>query len=411
MRSTFKILFYLKKNNLKPDGKAPIMGRITINGKLAQFSCKQNVKPALWDTKANKAKGKSLEAQKLNLKLDNIRSQIMKHYQIISDRDSYVTAQKVKDAYLGFGDEYKMLSTLIDEFCDDFNKRIGNDRTESSYKEYLVNCKRIKAFLKEKLNADDIPLKEVNIQFVQKFHNYLISERGLASSTSAKSVTRLRQIMAMAHRKGYISGNPLSGIKFESKFKDRGFLTEDELNLFMNIELKRVKQRQVRDIFIFCAFTGLAYADVKKLKVDDIQKSFDGDLWLSGKRKKTGSSFHVKLLPVAKQLIEQYQPVAKNEFVFPVPNSICQMNLILRRIAEKCEITKRISTHLARHSFATTVCLSQGVPIETVSKMLGHSNITTTQIYAKITNEKISNDMSTLIDKIGDKYQLNSSVG
>lgn len=153
-------------------------------------------------------------------------------------------------------------------------------------------------------------------------------------------------------------------------------------------------------------FTGLAFADVRKLTFDDIQTSFDGELWLIAKRKKTNATFYVKLLPVAKQLIEQYRLVAKSQFVFPVPSNVENMNRSLRRIAKQCGITKWISSHMGRHTMATTVCLSQGVPIETVSQMLGHSCITTTQIYAKITNDKISKDMAALTDKIGDTYQL-----
>ena len=174
----------------------------------------------------------------------------------------------------------------------------------------------------------------------------------------------------------------------------------------MTVELRRYKQRQVRDVFVFQCFTGLAYSDMLKLTFDDIVKSFDGEQWIIAKRKKTGTIFHVKLLPVAKNLIEQYRLVAKNKFVFPVPNNTENLNRCLRRIAKQAGITKQISSHVARHTFATTVTLSQGVPLETVSRMLGHTNILTTQIYAKITNDKISRDMADLTAKLGDKYQI-----
>lgn len=405
-RSTFKVLFYLKKNNLKPDGKAPIMGRITVNSTIAQFSCKLNIKPSLWDTKANRAAGKSLESQKINQKLDNIRTQIGKQYQNICDKDNFVSAEKVKNAYLGFGDEFRTFFSIADEFYESYAKRVGKDRTEGSYEQLIINRRRVEMFLRDRYNLSDIPIKEIEPQFIEDYYAYLLEERKLAGSTLLTSVTKLKQIMLIAQRKGYIHMNPFASFRFKAKTQDRGYLTEDELKRFMSVELRRYKQRQIRDIFVFQSFTGLAYADVKKLTFDDIQTSFDGDLWLIAKRKKTNATFYVKLLPVAKQLIEQYRLVAKSQFVFPVPSNTENMNRCLRRIAKQCGITKRISSHMARHSFATTVCLSQGVPIETVSQMLGHSSILTTQIYAKITNDKISKDMAALTDRIGDTYQL-----
>lgn len=406
MRSTFKVLFYLKKNELRPDGKAPVMGRITVNGTIAQFSCKFNVKPTLWDTKANRASGKSIEAQKINRKLDNIRTQIGKQYQNISDKDAFVSAEKVKNAYLGFGDEYRTLLSIADEFYEQYAKRVGKDRTEGSYEQLLINRKRMVLFLRDRYNLSDIPIREIEPQFIEDYYTFLLEERKLAGSTLLTAITKLKQIMLIAQRKGYVQVDPFAGFRFKAQTRDRGYLTEEELSRFMTVELHRYKQRQIRDIFVFCCFTGLAYSDVKKLTFDDIQRSFDGELWLIAKRKKTNTTFYVKLLPVAKELIEQYRKVAKNRFVFPVPSDTDNMNRTLRRIAKQAGITKWISSHMARHTMATTVCLSQGVPIETVSQMLGHTSIHTTQIYAKITNEKISRDMAALTNKIGDKYKI-----
>lgn len=406
-RSTFKVLFYLKKNNLK-DGKAPVMGRITVNRTISQFSCKLNIKPELWDTKANRASGKSLDAQKINQKLDNIKTQIGKQYQSICDKDNFVSAEKVKNAYLGFGDEFRTFFSIADEFYEQYSRRVGKDRTEGSYEQLIINRRRVEMFLRDRYNLSDIPIKEIEPQFIEDYYTYLLEERKLAGSTLLIAITKLKQIMLIAQRKGYIHINPFAAFRFKAQTRDRGYLTEDELKRFMTVELRRYKQRQIRDIFVFCAFTGLAYADVRKLTFDDIQTSFDGELWLIAKRKKTNATFHVKLLPVAKQLIEQYHKVAKSNFVFPVPSNAENMNRCLRRIAKQCGITKRISSHMARHTMATTVCLSQGVPIETVSQMLGHSCITTTQIYAKITNDKISKDMAVLTDKIGNTYQIDT---
>jgi len=408
MRSTFKVLFYLKKNSLKPDGKVPVMGRITVNGNVAQFSCKLNIKPEFWDIGANRALGKSLEAQKINQKLDNVRTQIGKQYQNICDKDNFVTAEKVKNAYLGFGDGYHTLLSIVDEHCENYKRRIGKDRTVGYYEQLLINRKRIEKFLCHRYHISDISIKEIEPQFIQDYFSYLLEERNLAGSTLSVAINRLKQIMLIAQRKGYIQINPFSAFRYKAQARDRGYLSEDELQRFMTVELKRYNQRRIRDIFVFCAFTGLAYSDVKKLTFDDIQTSFDGELWIITKRQKTNTPFYVKLLPVAKQLIEQYRIVAKSKFIFPVPRKIDSMNQGLKNITKQCGITKHVTSHLARHTFATTVCLSQGVPIETVSRMLGHTNITTTQIYAKITNEKISRDVAELTNRIGDKYHLNA---
>lgn len=386
-RSTFKVLFYLKKNSLKPDGKAPIMGRITVNGSISQFSCKLNIKPELWDTKGNRVAGKSVEAQKINQKLDNIKTQIGKQYQKISDHDNFVSAEKVKNAYLGFGDEYRTFFSIADEFYEQYSRRVGKDRTEGSYEQLLINRRRVEMFLKDRYSLSDIPIKEITSQFIEDYYSYLLEERKLAGSTLLTSITKLKQIMLIAQRKGYVQVNPFAGFRFKAKTRDRGYLTEDELQRFMTVELRRYKQRQIRDIFVFCAFTGLAYADVRKLTFDDIQTSFDGELWLIAKRKKTNVTFHVKLLPIAKQLIEQYRALAKSNFVFPVPSNAENMNRSLRRIAKQCGINKRISSHVARHTFATRL-ITKGVDVYTVSKMLGHKDIRTTQIYAQVIQKK-----------------------
>jgi len=408
MRSTFKVLFYLKKNSLKPDGKAPVMGRITVNGEVAQFSCKLNIKPSLWDIGANRAAGKSLEAQKINQKLDNIRTQIGKQYQSICDKDNYVSAEKVKNAYLGFGDEYRSLLSIANELIEQYRSRVGKSCAKNTFKRISDNCKRIEGFLQNKYHISDMPIREIELQFIQDFYNYLHDDRKYSGGTILTAIAGLKQIMFTAQRKGCVQVNPFTGFSFRVQMKDRGFLSEDELQRFMNVDLRHYRQRQIRDIFVFQAFTGLAYADVKKLTFDDVQTSFDGELWLIGKRKKTNSTFYVKLLPVAKQLIEQYRIVSKDKFVFPVPDDLSYMNQSLRRIAKRCGINKRISSHVGRHTFATTVCLSQSVPIETVSRMLGHTDIRTTQIYAKITNDKISRDMAELTNRLGDKYQMGS---
>ena len=405
-RSTFKVLFYLKRQSEK-NGKAPIMGRITINGTVSQFSCKLSVSPKLWDTEGNKAAGKSIEARQINEKLDNIRTNIGKQYQRICDRDSYVTAEKVKNAWLGFGDEHRLLLQTFDEYLQEFaSKRVGKDRSAGTLREYRTRRDRLAAFLQYEYGLGDIPFRELKREFAEKFNVYLSTVRGLHSTTIYHTLKKLHAMVYLAVSKGWISVHPFPDVWVVPQSRERRFLDENEIRQVMDVHLPNYKTAIVRDIFVFCTFTGLAYADVKKLTYDDLHTDSNGDMWIVDKRQKTGTQFRVQLLPVAKQLVEKYRRLALPDgAVFPVP-AYNSFRGSLQAIARRAGLSFVPSSHVGRHSFATSVCLSQGVPIETVSKMLGHKHITTTQIYAKITYDKIKRDMANLQARIGDKFRL-----
>ena len=405
-RSTFKVLFYLKRRSEK-NGKAPIMGRITVNGTVSQFSCKLSVSPKLWDTEGNKAAGKSVEARQINEKLENIKTNIGKQYQRISDRDSYVTAEKVKNAWLGFGDEHRLLLQTFDEYLQEFaGKRVGKDRSAGTLAEYRTRRDRLASFLQYEYGLSDIPFRELTHDFAEKFIVYLSTVRGLRSNTIFHTLKKLHAMVYMALDKGWIAVHPFPDVWITPQSRERHFLNEDEIRKIMEVHLPNYKTAVVRDIFVFCCFTGLAYADVRKLTHDDIRTDGNGDMWIIDGRQKTGTQFRVQLLPVARELVERYRRLSlPGGTVFPV-KSCCSTIRSLRAIARRAGIATDLTTHVARHSFATSVCLSQGVPIETVSKMLGHKHITTTQIYAKITNDKIKRDMDHLRARIGDKFRL-----
>ena len=405
-RSTFKVLFYLKRRSEK-NGKAPVMGRITINGTVSQFSCKLSVSPKLWDTGGNRAAGKSVEARRINEKLENIKTNIGKQYQRISDRDSYVTAEKVKNAWLGFGDEHRLLLQTFDEYLQEFvGKRVGKDRSAGTLREYRTRRDRLASFLQYEYGLSDIPFRELTHDFAEKFIVYLSTVRGLRSNTIFHTLKKLHAMVYMALDKGWIAVHPFPDVWITPQSRERRFLNEDEIRKIMDVNLPNYKTAIVRDIFIFCTFTGLTYADVRKLTHDDIRTDGNGDMWIIDGRQKTGTQFRVQLLPVARELVERYRRFPQpGGTVFPVKS--CSSTIrSLRAIARRAGIATDLTTHVARHSFATSVCLSQGVPIETVSKMLGHKHITTTQIYAKITNDKIKRDMDDLRARIGDKFRL-----
>ena len=405
-RSTFKVLFYLKRQSEK-NGKVPVMGRITINGTVSQFSCKLSVSPKLWDTEGNRAAGKSVEARQINEKLENIKTNIGKQYQRISDRDSFVTAEKVKNAWLGFGDEHRLLLQTFDEYLQEFaEKRVGKDRSGGTLQEYRTRRDRLASFLQYEYGLSDIPFRELKREFAEKFVVYLSTVRGLRSTTIFQTLKKLHAMVYLAVSKGWISVHPFPDVWVVPQSRERRFLDENEIKKIMEAHLPHYKTAIVRDIFVFCTFTGLAYADVKKLTHDDLHTDPNGDMWIIDSRQKTGTQFRVQLLPVAKQLVEKYRRLLlPGGSVFPVPcrNSY---NISLRTIARRAELSFIPSSHVGRHSFATSVCLSQGVPIETVSKMLGHKHITTTQIYARITNDKIKRDMENLRERIGNKFKI-----
>lgn len=402
-RSTFKVLFYLKRQ-AEQNGKAPIMGRITINGTISQFSCKLSISPKLWDTKANKAIGKSVVAQRINEKLENIKTNIGKQYQRICDRDSYVTAEKVRNAWLGFGDGYQLLLQTFDEYLNDFEKnRVGKDRKASTLENYRKQYRRLAAFLQYEYKVEDIPFKELKREFIEKYVIYLSTVRGMLPGTLPNAIKKLKLMSYTAFKNGWIASDPFAGFRVAAKYRDRRFLPESELQAVMDVQVPNYKTAIVRDIFVFCCFTGLAYADVKKLTHDDLHTDPNGNMWIIDNRAKTGTQFRVKLLPVAKELVERYRRLKlPDNKVFPVKDCT-SMNMSLRHVARHAGLSFNPTIHVARHTFATTITLSQGVPLETVSKMLGHKHITTTQIYAKITNDKIGRDMDALSEKIAGK--------
>lgn len=404
MRSTFKILMYLKKGSEKPGGNVPLMCRLTVDGEIKQFSCKMDVPPRLWDVKAGRASGKSIEAQKINRAVDKIRVEVNRRYQEMMQTDGYVTAAKLKDAYLGIGIKQETLLKLFGQHNDEFAKKVGHSRSKGTYERYRTVCKHIREFLPHTYHRDDIPLKELNLTFINDFEYYLRTERKCRTNTVWGYMIVLKHIISIARNSGVLPFNPFAGYINSPENVDRGYLSKEELQTLMNAPMKNQTYELVRDLFLFSVFTGLAYSDVKNLTYDNLQTFFDGDLWIITRRKKTNTDSNIRLLDVPKRIIEKYRGLTTDNRVFPMPSNSC-CNDKLKKIGVQCGIKTRLTYHVARHSAATTILLSNGVPIETVSRILGHTNIKTTQIYAKITNRKISQDLETLSHKIGDLEQ------
>ena len=394
MRSTFKVLFYVNGSKEK-NGFVPIMGRVTINGSVAQFSCKQTIAKELWDAKGNRAKGKSREARDINLALDNIKAQIIKHYQRLSDREAFVTAEMVRNAFQGLGTEYETLLGAFDKDNESFRKRIGIDRAEGSYRVRVRARAHLAAFIKKCYRRSDISMLELTPDFIKEYEIYLSTDAGLHNASVWSNCMWLKTIVAKAHYNGLTPRNPFAQYRVNQNVKEREYLTEDEIKTVMTHEYKNNKMTNNRDLFVFASFTALSFVDIKELTTDDIAE-VNGEKWILSKRHKTKVNFQVKLLDIPLQIIKRYERFQENGFVFPDLNywSICKP---LKQMIRECGITKNISFHSSRHGFAT-LALSKGVPIESVSRVLGHTNIVTTKKYFKLTTEKIDKDLTMFGD-------------
>ena len=400
-RSTFKVLFYVNGSKEK-NGIVPIMGRVTINGTVAQFSCKRTIPRELWDVRGNRAKGRSKEAIATNLSLDNIKAQIIKHYQRLSDREAFVTAEMVRNAYQGLGSEYDTLLKSFDRDCASLLKRVGKDRSMGTYKVMLRARNNTEKFIRYKYNRSDMSMQELTPDFIRDFAVYLSTVKGNRNATIWLNCMWLKGVVMRAHFNGKIPRNPFAQFHVSQNTKEREFLTEDELKKLMAHEFADSHSAFVRDLFVFASFTALSFVDLKELTTDEIVE-VNGEKWILAKRHKTHVPYQVKLLDVPLQIIERYRPYQRNNSIFGDINywTVCKK---LKKVISECGITKDISFHCARHGFAT-LALSKGMPIESVSRVLGHTNIVTTQLYAKITTEKLDTDLSMLGSK------LNASFG
>ena len=405
MRNTFKVLFYANGSKEK-NGIAPIMGRVTVNGQVAQFSCKLTTPLALWDAKGNRAKGKGDEAQRINHALDKIKARIIELYNHIRERENFVTAEMVRNAYQGVGNEYECLLTAFDKFIADFAKRVGKDRARKTYQKHCIARNHLANFIKTHYKRKDMAMKELNEDFIRGFDIYLRTEVGSQTITVAEYIAPLKMLVTRAHTNGHLHRNPFAHYRVSYSKKERQFLTEEELQRVIRLSLDNPALAKIRDIFVFGCLTGISFVDIKNLTEENLVQ-IGGAWWIASRRQKTGVPFRVKLLDSALRIIERYVPVRKGGHLFDFPDNQ-QTNIKLRRIIAACGIDKRVTFHQSRHTFGT-LALTNGMPIESVSKILGHTKITTTQIYAKITTEKLERDMSAFGEKLEAGLAANTS--
>ena len=398
MSVQLSILFYIKKSKANLQGYTNIYLRITLDGKRAECSINRKVHTDLWNSRSQKALGNSSENQEINREIDFIRNKIYTIEQKFQRDGTTYTAAQLRDVYLGKDKTKKMLLEIFQEHNDKVDSLIGKDFAAGTAERYRTCKKHVADYINKKYKRNDIPVRDVDHKFITGLEYYLKTTRKCAHNSAIKYITNFKKIIRIAHANDWIDKDPFLHWKAKLRIVEREFLTEEEIQKIIELELKMERLDQVRDIFIFCCFTGLAYADVKKLNRGDIVLGTDGQEWVKTKRSKTDTRSNIPILPIAKVIIEKYkdnEQLKEKDLVLPVLSNQ-KMNAYIKEIATLAGITKNLTFHLARHTFATTVTLTNGVPIESVSKMLGHTNLKTTQHYAKILDMKVSKDMEIL---------------
>ncbi|VXB47233.1 site-specific integrase [Chryseobacterium sp. 8AT] len=401
MNKTFNLLFFIKKNKIRTNGTAPIYLRITVDGKAAEIAAKRYIDPKKWDNKSQKAVGYSQEAKTLNSYLKTLEQQVYDFHYLMLKEEDFVTAESLKSKLLGTDVTTRMLIPIFQDHNDKVEALIGQDFAPGTLERYKTSLKHTQEFLHWKYKISDIDITKIDHAFIMDYDFWLRSVRKCANNTAVKYIKNFKKIMRLCMANGWLSKDPFLGYKAKIKEVERPYLTKEEIQAAYEKEFASDRLNQVRDIFLFSCYTGLAYVDVVKLSKSHINIGIDGEKWIFTNRQKTGTSTRVPLLPIAQELILKYEdhPECVNlNVLFPVLSNQ-KMNSYLKEIANVCGINKELTFHIARHTFATTVTLSNGVPIESVSKMLGHKNLKTTQHYAKILDKKVSDDMAVLRGK------------
>lgn len=399
-RSTFKLLLYLKKNEPKKNGNVPVMGRITIDGTPKTFGTKLEIDPNSWDLKHGRVLGKSSLALSTNQKLDKIRVRINKIYDEMLKDEGFATSQKVKLSFLGVGVMEDSLLKVFKKNNEDFEKMVTKgERSQSTYYKYKIVFNHLKEFITCRYYRDDMAFRELTCDFIREFDLFLRVDKGCTHNTVWVYTMPLYRVAEIAIKNGLIRRNPFEDYEISMKENDRSYLLKEHVETLLFHTPTKEKYELVKDLFIFSCFTGLSYIDIKKLKKSNIQSFFDGHEWIISRRQKSDVASNVRLMEIPKRLIEKYAGITRNDFIFPVPtNKIC--NSYIDKLIQEVEIIteQKVTFHTARHTFGT-MFLTEGVPLESLSKMMGHKNISTTQIYAKITSQKISKDMDLVSHK------------
>ncbi|MBW8200890.1 site-specific integrase [Flagellimonas abyssi] len=412
-KHTFTVIFFTRKSRSIPN-QLSIYVRITVDGKRAEISLKRNIPSKEWDNSRNRGRGGSQRIRALNAYLDSVYGELLDCHKELLEENRVISSNAIKSRYLGEDDNSKTLRELIKYH----NENMSIVLKKGTMKNYYTTEKYLHRFLAKKRKVNDVHLKQLNYAFITDFEhflrNYKDSKKNLLLGNNGvmKHLERFKKMLNLAVKLEWMDKNPFNQFQLKYNRYDRQFLDEEELEQLESTELGNERLERIRDCFVFSCYTGLSYVDVKELNSDNIVKGIDGNHWISTKREKTDKPVKVPLLPKAREILEKYMqcPEMENkESLLPI-SSNQKTNAYLKEIADSCDIDKNLTFHVARHTFATTVMLSNGVPIETVSKLLGHSKLSTTQIYARVVESKISEDIGNLLIRFKEKAVKKSAV-
>jgi site-specific recombinase XerD len=401
MKTKITLHFYAKSTKPNAAGQLPIYVRLTVDGKRMEFSTKKFIDSSKWSPEMSKMKGSTEEARSLNEYLNLVKSKIFDIQMELIHQNEILTIEVFKNKLLGIQERGRMLLPIFVEHNRKMEELVGIEYAPGTLERYKTSLSHTKDFLLWKYKVSDIEISKIDYAFITEYEFYLRSVRNCANNTAVKYIKNFHKIINQCLANGWLSKDPFFNYKSKVKEVERVYLTEEEIQNIINKDFKIERVAMVRDIFIFSCFTGLAYIDVKQLTKNHISLGIDGDKWIFKNRQKTDITSKIPLLPMAMEIVDKYKnhPTCVNENRLLPILSNQKMNAYLKEIADVCEINKELTFHIARHTFATTITLSNGVPIETVSKMLGHTNLKTTQHYAKILDKKISSDMMILKEK------------
>lgn len=399
----FKVLLYLKKSSPDKSGKTPIMGRITVERSMSQFSCKLSCTPSLWNPRESRLNGKSREAVIANAKLDKLILAVNSAYDALVERKQPFNAEAVKDMFQGSIDTQMTLLKLFDRLTDELKSRVGIDRAAGSVSTYTYTRRALAGFIKKKFNASDLAFGQLNEQFIRDFQDFVLVDKGLAMDTLRHYLALLKKVCKTAYKEGHSEKHHFAHYKLpKQKASTPKALSREDFEKIRDLEIdgKRISHIITRDLFLFACYTGTSYADTVSITESNLSTDDNGEQWLKYRRKKNELLARVKLLPEAIALIENYRD-DNRETLFPAQHYRTLRNN-MKSLRVMSGMTEDLVYHAGRHSFASLVTLEEGVPIETISRMLGHSNITTTQIYARVTPKKLFEDMDKFIEATSD---------
>ena len=404
-RSTFNVLFFVKHTKKLKDGSVPIYARITINGNRTDFGLQRGVEGSQWDAAKGKAKGSSKQIKELNQYLDTVRGNLLLKKRELDEMGAEYTAETFKRSYLRLDVQTKWLLEVFKDHNEQCKRLVNIDFAPGTVVKYQSCYKQLENFIHKNLKRKDVLFHEINPVFLRNFEIYLKTDGGCNHNSSMKYLANLKKIVRLGMANGWLKTNPYATVKLKLDDVDVAYLDEKELDMLVKKEFNIGRIQQVKDVYVFCCFTGMAFSDVKSFCKEDIVDK-EGKLWIKKKRQKTKNWFHVPLLEPALRILDKYKnhPECVRKGVLLPVLSNQKMNAYLKEIADLSGIDKHLSTHTARHTFATTVTLGNLVSMEVVSKMLGHSSVNMTTRYARVAEDLINKDMQKVIMKFEPEF-------